>query len=76
MARLHQKKLEEREKLIHIQHYYNESSKPSLRISAETYSIAWTTLRGRLNGAKTVRNGPGHDHWEDEEHRGTESEDK
>lgn len=54
MPRLNQKKLEEREKLIQlaIQHY-NQSLKPSLRISAETYSIACTTLRDRLNGAKT-----------------------
>lgn len=56
MPRLKGQRLVERERLIQqaITHY-KESSKPSLRISAETFGIPWTTLRDRLNGATNRR---------------------
>lgn len=56
MPRLKDRQQAEREKLILLAiNHYNKSSKASLRISAETFGIAWTTLRDRLNGAQNRR---------------------
>jgi hypothetical protein len=53
MTKLKGQRLKEREKLIELAIiHYNESSKPAMRISAETFGISWTTLRDRLNGAQ------------------------
>lgn len=54
MPKHNRKQLEEREELIQqaILHYKG-LIKPNMRISAETFSLPWTTLRDRLNGAPT-----------------------
>lgn len=57
MPRLKGKKWEEREKLIEkaMTHYRESGNSASLRISAETFGISWSTLRDRLNGAQNRR---------------------
>ncbi|KAH0603952.1 uncharacterized protein H6S33_006983 [Morchella sextelata] len=56
MPRYKGKQLEEREKLIQdALSHYNTSTKPSMRASADTFGIPWTTLRDRLNGAQNRR---------------------
>jgi hypothetical protein len=56
MPRLKGKRLEERENAINqaILHYNDLSnSSKSMRVSAETFGIPYSTLRDRLNGAQT-----------------------
>ncbi|KAH0608756.1 uncharacterized protein H6S33_001890 [Morchella sextelata] len=57
MPRLKGKKWEEREKLIEkaMTHYRESGNSASLRISAETFGISWSTLRDRLNGEQNRR---------------------
>lgn len=56
MARLKGKQKEERERLVLLAlKDYQNSTKPSMRASAEKFSIPWTTLRDRLNGAQNRR---------------------
>ena len=53
MPRPRRTDLNERDKFITLAiNHYQSSSKPSLRASAEAYSIPWTTLRDRVNGAQ------------------------
>jgi len=53
MPRPRRTDLNEREKFITLAiNYYQSSSKPSLRVSAEAYGIPWTTLGDRVNGAQ------------------------
>jgi Tc5 transposase DNA-binding domain len=56
MGRLKGREKEEREKNIElaIRDYY-KALEPSIRASAEKYSIPWTTLRDRLKGARNRR---------------------
>ena len=59
MGRLRQRKKDEREIIIQDAiHHYHSSLEPSIRQSAESFGVAYSTLRGRLGGVQ--RRGVGH----------------
>jgi hypothetical protein len=54
MGRLSQREKDEREeRMILAIHHSRKSTEPSIRATAEKYSIAYSTLRDRLGGAQS-----------------------